>query len=169
MKEIKKETRGTKKQEILIPSCNLETVRDGRGGIFTWIPEDRIVEFNMLYFQPGKSRGNHYHPEFHEYFLVVEGQGVMVSKDSESDQKERVLHMSKGMCVRTPMGVAHAFYAITPVTAIAMLTKRWDECNPPIVRLDLLDPIKEQERYRNVVKAVTSKTRKAKGSNDGGK
>jgi len=27
----------------------------------------------MLYFTPGASRGDHYHPEFTEYFLVVEG------------------------------------------------------------------------------------------------
>lgn len=127
------------KIEILRPSCNLDTVRDGRGGIFTWVPQDKIAEFNMLYFQPGKTRGNHYHSEFNEYFLVVEGSGVMVTKDSE-DGPEGVIHMSKGICVRAPKGVAHAFYAITPVTAIAMLSKPWDECNPPIVRMDVVDP-----------------------------
>ncbi len=68
------------KIEILRPTCNLETVRDGRGGIFTWVPQDKIAEFNMLYFQPGKTRGNHYHPEFNEYFLVVGGSVVMVTK-----------------------------------------------------------------------------------------
>lgn len=126
------------KIKILKPSCNLDTVRDGRGGIFTWVPEDKLAEFNMLYFLPGKTRGNHYHPEFTEYFLVVEGQGVMVTKESE-DAPEEVIHMSKGMCTRAPMGVAHAFYAITPVTAIAMLTKPWDECHPPIVRVNVID------------------------------
>ena len=40
--------------QILKPDCNLETIRDGRGGIFTWIPKEPIVEFNMLYFNPGK-------------------------------------------------------------------------------------------------------------------
>lgn len=127
------------KIEILRPSCNLDTVRDGRGGIFTWVPRDKIAEFNILYFQPGKTRGNHYHPEFTEYFLVVDGSGVMVTKDSE-DAPEEVIHMSRGMCTRTPMGVAHAFYAITPVTAIAMLSKPWDECSLPIVRMDVVDP-----------------------------
>ena len=129
-----------KKQEMLYPSCNLMTVSDGRGGIFTWIPQEPILEFNMLYFQPGKTRGNHYHPEFNEYFLVVEGSGVMVSKDSEVTGGERIIHMSKGMCVRTPKGVTHAFYAITPVTAVAMLSKKWDDCKPPIVRQDLINP-----------------------------
>ncbi len=129
-----------KKQEIIWPSCNPLTVTDGRGGIFTWIPQEPLVEFNMLYFQPGKTRGNHYHPEFVEYFLVVEGSGVMVSKDSEAPGGEQIIHMGKGMCVRNPIGVSHAFYAITPVTAIAMLSKKWDDCNPPIKREDLINP-----------------------------
>ena len=130
------------KIEILKPSCNLETVRDGRGGIFTWVPRDKIAEFNMLYFQPGKTRGNHYHPEFNEYFLVVEGQGVMVAKDSNASPEE-IIHMSKGMCARIPRGTAHAFYAITPVTAVAMLSKPWDECKRPVVRVDVIDLIKK--------------------------
>lgn len=128
-----------KKQEILYPSCNLMTVSDGRGGIFTWIPNEPIVEFNMLYFQPGKTRGNHFHPEFVEYFLIVEGSGVMVSKDSAGGE-EQILHMSKGMCVRNPIGVSHAFYAITPVTAVAMLSKKWDDCKPPIIHEHLMKP-----------------------------
>ncbi len=129
-----------KRQEILYPTCNLTTVSDGRGGIFTWVPPEPLVEFNMLYFQPGKTRGNHYHPDFNEYFLIVEGSGVMVSKDHEEQGGERIIHMSKGTCVRTPKGVTHAFYAITPVTAVAMLSKKWDDCNPPIIREDLINP-----------------------------
>ena len=131
-----------KKQEILYPSCNLTTVSDGRGGIFTWIPKEPLMEFNLLYFQPGKTRGNHFHPGFVEYFLVVEGSGVMVSKDSNAAGGEQILHMSKGMCVRNPIGVSHAFYAITPVTAVAMLSKKWDDCNPPIIHEQLMNPSK---------------------------
>jgi mannose-6-phosphate isomerase-like protein (cupin superfamily) len=125
------------KMKILRPTCNIETVRDGRGGIFTWVPEEPIKEFNLLYFTPGATRGNHYHPEFNEYFMVVEGSGVMVTKDGPNE-KEEVLHMSRGMCVRTPIGTPHTFYAITPVTAVAMLSKPWDECNPPIVHEQLM-------------------------------
>ncbi len=128
------------KIEILKPTCNPQTVRDGRGGVFTWVPQDKIAEFNLLYFRPGKTRGNHYHPEFNEYFLVVEGEGVMVTKDSE-DAPEEIIHMSKGMCLRTPIGIPHTFYAITFVTVIAMLSKPWDECKPPIVRMDVINPV----------------------------
>lgn len=66
--------------EILNPSCNLDTVTDGRGGIFTWLPKEPIVEYNMLYFRPGKTRGFDYHPEFVEYIQVVQGEGTMVVK-----------------------------------------------------------------------------------------
>ena len=66
------------KIEEIIPSCNLDTVKDGRGGIFTFIPKDPIVEFNYNIIKAGKVRGNHYHPEFDEYYLVVSGQGVLV-------------------------------------------------------------------------------------------
>ena len=125
------------KQEILTPSCNIKTISDGRGGIFTWIPEDALVEFNLLYFQPGKTRGNHYHPHFNEYFLVVEGTGTMVSRDPDTG-KENIIQMSRGTCVRNPIGLVHTFYAITAVTAVAMLSKKWDDCNPPIVQVDLL-------------------------------
>jgi len=70
--------------EILTSSCNISTVQDGRGAIFTWVPDKPILEFNMLYFMPNKIRGNHYHPEFTEYFLVIQGTVVMVTKDIDT-------------------------------------------------------------------------------------
>lgn len=121
-----------KRYGLIKPSCNISTVTDGRGGIFTWVPKDDIKEFNMLYFMPGASRGNHFHPEFTEYFLVVEGSGAMIFKDPDTSE-EKVIHMGKGECTFASPGVAHAFHAVTPVTAIAMLSKPWDECNPPII------------------------------------
>lgn len=119
------------KYELLKPTCNLQTVFDGRGGIFTWVPQDPILEYNLIYFTPGAIRGNHFHPEFTEYFLVVDGTGIMVFKTP--DGKEETMHMAKGSCTRAEPGVAHAFHAITPVTAISMLSKPWDLCHPPIV------------------------------------
>jgi mannose-6-phosphate isomerase-like protein (cupin superfamily) len=126
------------KFKLIKPSCNLQTVFDGRGGIFTWVPKDAIKEFNMLYFKPGASRGNHWHPEFVEYFLIVDGQGAMVAKDIQTKEKG-VFHMSKGQCSRAEPGIAHAFHAITPVTAVAMLSKPWDECDKPIIHEDVTE------------------------------
>ena len=120
----------------LFPSTNLDTVRDGRGGIFTFIPDDPIVEFNFNYIKSGKIRGNHYHPEFDEYFLITEGEGVLVTRESD-ESKEDFIFLSKGQCTHTPKGEKHVFIAITDCTAIAMLTKKWDDCKNPIIHVDM--------------------------------
>ncbi len=124
------------KIEEIIPSCNLDTVKDGRGGIFTFIPKDPIVEFNYNIIKAGKVRGNHYHPEFDEYYLVVSGQGVLVSKDAE-DAKEKFIYLSAGKCTRTPKNISHVFLAITDCTLVVLLTKKWDDCEKPIVHENL--------------------------------
>lgn len=48
------------KNEDLKPSCNQDTVRDGRGGFFTWVPPEPLLEVNLLHTHPGKTRGIHY-------------------------------------------------------------------------------------------------------------
>ena len=116
----------------LEPACNLDTVRDGRGGIFTYTPNDPIVEWNFIFIKTGRIRGNHYHPEFDEYFLLTSGQGVMVSKDSP-DANEEFIYLSQGQCTYAPKNTSHVFYAITDCTAVALLTKKWDDCSPPII------------------------------------
>jgi dTDP-4-dehydrorhamnose 3,5-epimerase-like enzyme len=123
--------------DILSAACNISTVQDGRGAIFTWIPDQPIVEFNMLYFLPNKIRGNHYHPEFTEYFLIVDGTVVMVTKDYETGMEVNML-ASKGVCFRTPPNTPHAVHAITQSICVSMLTKEWDKCNPPILHEDLI-------------------------------
>ena len=57
--------------------CNPTTLRDGRGGIFTYYPEDPIVEWNLLFTKAGESRGFHYHKEFDEYVLITSGRGTV--------------------------------------------------------------------------------------------
>jgi mannose-6-phosphate isomerase-like protein (cupin superfamily) len=127
------------KLEVFYPTCNLSTVRDGRGGILTWVPPEPILEFNLIYYNPGTFRGLHYHPEFVEYLLIVDGSGVLVSpEDSPKAQDERVLHLSKGICVRMPPGVIHTVYPIAPMTGVAMLTRKWDDCEVPAVRVEEL-------------------------------
>jgi len=120
--------------EVLEASCNIQTVQDGRGAIFTWLPEDPLVEFNMIFFRPNKIRGNHYHPEFVEYFLIVDGSVVMVTKDLNTG-KEINMHASRGVCFRIPPHTPHAVHAITEAICIACLTKPWDKCDKPIITM----------------------------------
>jgi len=122
--------------EEILPLCNLNTVKDGRGGIFTFIPKDPIVEFNYNMVKAGKVRGNHYHPEFDEYYIIVSGQGVIISKDGP-DAEDEFLYLSPGHCIRTPKNTSHVFLAITDCTLIVLLTKKWDDCKQPIVHENL--------------------------------
>jgi mannose-6-phosphate isomerase-like protein (cupin superfamily) len=117
----------------LVPECNLSTVQDGRGGIFTFYPEKPIVEMNFQFINKGCVRGNHYHPEFDEYYLFTEGNGVLVS---DADGKEEFLYVGTGDCLYIPQGVSHVTYAITDIKYVTLLTKKWDDCSTPIVRVD---------------------------------
>ena len=124
------------KIEKLSPTCNLDTIRDGRGGIFTFYPEDPIVEMNFNIVKTGKIRGNHYHPEFDEYYILTSGEGVLIYKDEETS-KDEFIFMSRGTCTRTPKGVRHVFFAISECTLVVCLTKKWDDCEIPIVHENL--------------------------------
>ena len=124
------------KIQRIFPTANLDTVKDGRGGIFTFIPKDPIVEFNYNFIKEGKIRGNHYHPEFDEYFLLTEGEGVLVTREEESSEQE-FIYLSKGHCAYTPKGTMHVFLAITDCIAVAMLTKKWDDCKDPIIHVNV--------------------------------
>ena len=122
--------------KILRPDINLDTVRDGRGFISTYFPEESIKELNIVYFHAGMVRGMHYHPHFVEYSLVAAGEGVFVYRTNAADPAtEKSLLLSKGMCVRTPVGVVHTIYSITELTVVASLSNRWDDSNPPIVQV----------------------------------
>ena len=122
--------------EFLRPMIEPSTLADGRGGIFSWIPEDEIREFSMLYFFPGKVRGNHYHPEFVEYFLVVEGEIVLTTVDALTNQQLRTL-CGKGSCFRTPPSISHSVQAITNATCVSLITKPWNSVKNPIIFSDL--------------------------------
>ena len=123
--------------EILNPSCNLGTLQDGRGGIFSWVPDLAIKEFTLLYFNAGKVRGNHFHPEFVEYFLVIEGSLSLTTYD-ELDGRTITTLVGAGFCFKTPIGVSHAVQAITNAVCISLITKPWDSCEVPIVHQELM-------------------------------
>ena len=118
------------------PSCNLSTIRDGRGAIFSFVPDAPIQEFTHQFIKAGKVRGNHCHPEFDEYILLVDGAGVEVEKDLETG-KESFIYMNKGECIFIPNNTYHVFLAITDCQSVSFLTKRWDDCKVPILHQNL--------------------------------
>lgn len=122
--------------KIIKPNCNLNTIRDGRGAIFSFIPNKPIAEFTYQFIKAGKLRGNHCHPEFDEYILLIEGDGVEVERDLNSD-KEKFVVMTEGTCIFIPRGTYHVFVATTDCRSVSFLTKRWDGCKTPIIHQNL--------------------------------
>ncbi len=118
------------------PGCNLNTIRDGRGAIFSFIPDAPILEWTHQFIKAGKVRGNHCHPEFDEYILLVAGAGVEVEKDPESGE-EAFIYMNQGECIFIPANTYHVFLAITDCQSVSFLTQRWDDCKVPILHQNL--------------------------------
>lgn len=126
------------KLQILRGVADLSTLLDDRGGIFTWIPNEEIKEFNLVLFEQGKLRGNHFHPEFTEYFLVVEGVVAIFTEDLDSKKTINTIG-SSGFLFKALPGVPHAIKAITPAKCISLITKEWDRCKIPLVYVPLVE------------------------------
>jgi mannose-6-phosphate isomerase-like protein (cupin superfamily) len=110
------------------------TFKDGRGIIQTFYPEQyNVVEWNYIVTLKGAVRGHHYHKEFDEYIMFVEGEGVYTEM---TDGKELVTPVSAGDCIYLPLGVPHTFYPTADCKMIAMLTKRWNDCEEPITKCE---------------------------------
>ena len=118
----------------LTPSINPITFKDGRGIIQTFLPvTDTIKEWNYIVTLKGAVRGHHYHKEFDEYIMFVEGEGVYTEL---TNGEELVTTVSSGDCIYLPQGVPHTFYPTADCKMIAMLTKRWNDCEEPITRCE---------------------------------
>ena len=87
--------------KIIKPTCNLDTIKDQRGGIFSYVPKEPILEWTHQFIKSGKIRGNHCHPEFDEYILLISGVGVEVEKDMKTGEEEKYF-LSKGNCIFIP-------------------------------------------------------------------
>lgn len=119
----------------LTPEINPLTVKDGRGIIQTFYPEiDSIVEWNYIVTLKGAVRGHHYHKEFDEYIMFVEGEGVYTEI---TNRVELVTPVSAGDCIYLPQGVPHTFYPAADCKMIAMLTKKWNDCKEPITKVTI--------------------------------
>jgi len=117
----------------LDPEINPITVKDGRGIISTFYPQtDVIKEWSYIVTLKGSVRGHHYHKEFGEYIMFVEGEGVYTEI---TNGEELVTPVSAGDCIYLPQGVPHTFYPTADCKMIAMITKRWNDCDEPITRI----------------------------------
>jgi len=118
--------------QLIKPEVNLSTLNDGRGGIFTYFPvRDTINEWSYIVTLKGTDRGRHYHPEFDEYIMFVQGHGCYL----EQLENETITHLvGPGDCIYIPKDCVHTFKPLEDCKMIALLTKKWDSCNNPILR-----------------------------------
>jgi len=116
----------------LEPEINPTTFKDGRGIIKTYYPHaDSIKEWNYIITNKGHIRGFHYHPEFDEYIMLVEGEGIYTEIINGNEVTTTV---SSGECIHIPSGISHTLYPITDCKMIAMITKKWDDCETPLIK-----------------------------------
>lgn len=141
------------------PACNLGTIADNRGAIFNWTMSGTttIKEFNLIQTNKGDFRGFHYHKEFREWVLIASGQGVYFEYVPLAEQLDRVasglsqypfILMGPGDCIFFDIGVPHTLKALTDISAIALLDKKWDDCVEPLTRVDY-EPLKMNHEILN--------------------
>jgi mannose-6-phosphate isomerase-like protein (cupin superfamily) len=118
----------------LKPIINISTLEDGRGGIYTFLPETiDIKEWSYIITLKGAERGKHYHKEFDEYIMFVEGSGVYLEVDDNG--LVDTMPVASGDCIFIPAYVGHTFKPNADCKAVALITKRWDNCKEPITRV----------------------------------
>jgi len=66
--------------------------------------------------------------------MFVEGEGAYTEI---TNGEELVTPVSAGDCIYLPQGVPHTFYPTADCKMIAMITKRWNDCEKPITRVEV--------------------------------
>ena len=124
-----KKIKDNSKTEIV----SADIFEDNRGTIFSFPIDDNLTEYNLMVTKKGDERGYHYHPEFNEYMIVVSGSCEYTEFSSGEDITVRLEVVNS---IRIPIGTSHKFRALEDYSFVSMLTKHWDKCNEPIVKVN---------------------------------
>ena len=122
----------TGKIQLLQPDINDKAI-DNRGAIYSFIPHDTIVEFCYIDTKQGSKRGHHYHEEFDEYIMLVQGEGIYLERIE--DGTDRKIVMGAGQTINIPRLTPHTFVPLTDCKSVSLLTKRWNDSIKPITPL----------------------------------
>jgi dTDP-4-dehydrorhamnose 3,5-epimerase-like enzyme len=90
-----------------------------------------VGEVYLVVAMPGETRGNHYHLETSEWFIVISGTAILLLGDPSSAERSRlVLTGTAPTTVYVPCGIAHAFQnpeqATEPIWVIAYADRQYD-------------------------------------------
>lgn len=112
-----------------------EIFEDHRGVIRSFpLESDCIVEYNLMITKQDSYRGFHFHPHFDEFMLVVDGSCEFTEFSEDGDHHRLVLET--GDSIHIPANTSHAFRALVDFKFVSMLTQRWRDSDPPIVKVD---------------------------------
>ena len=117
------------KIKIMTPDIGEKAV-DERGGIFSYIPDDPIVEFVYIHTKPMVTRGKHYHKHFDEYIMITDGDGIYY--EALEDGSDRPILVSAGVTIHIPKYTPHTFFPLTEVKAVSFLTAKFNDVEEPI-------------------------------------
>jgi len=117
------------KIQFLKPNIGDKAV-DHRGAIYSFIPQDAIVEFVYLHTVAGVTRGHHLHKEFDEYIMLVEGEGIYIENMSDGKTTKHVI--GPGQTIYIPAFTSHTFIPLKECKSVSFLTKKWNDCQEPI-------------------------------------
>lgn len=110
----------------------LEVEADERGSLFEIFKLPNDGQVFCVIVKPNESRGNHYHLEKTERFLVVFGSAEIASKNRESGDVMKVeVSGGKPMSVTIPPNSTHSITASSEgCILLVWVDKHYDEKNP---------------------------------------
>lgn len=111
-------------------------VSDLRGSITGLVNFGEWREFNLVKSNAGVSRGNHYHKQTEEGFIILEGRIQVVCQEVLSGIKQTHEVTSGDVFIISKM-VCHQFIVIEPSVWINFLSEPMDSQNPDFYRLDI--------------------------------
>ena len=107
--------------------------KDYRGSILTYIPNTSIVEFNIIDSKKNTIRGHHYHPEYDEYMIIVKGLATFTEYLVDNI---KTIYTPPGTVLHIPANTPHSSKAITDYQFISLLSKRFEDCEHPIITIE---------------------------------
>ena len=124
----------TGKIQILNPDIGAKAV-DDRGAIYSYVPFNAIVEFCYITTKAGVTRGHHYHKEFDEYIMLVDGEGIYL--EPLEDGTVRKIVVGPGQTIYLPKLTPHTFVPLTNCKSVSLLTRQWNHCQEPITTVNI--------------------------------
>lgn len=118
-----------------VSHLELQPHEDGRGFFMetfraSWLPDLNFVQGNLSRSDEGVLRGLHYHQRQEDLWMIPDGRATVGLVDlragSDTYLRTEIFKLSGPNAVLIPIGVAHGFYAETPLLMSYLVTGYYD-------------------------------------------